>query len=210
MNVHRSLPLLLAAALISAPAMPLLAEETAAPAPTPVATTAAADAGAPAAAAAASGAPEALSTTASDAPDLPEVKEGAVPAEAPEAVSGTAEPDVPQDIIATPGKAKPDVPESPYKWGNFALGFLGGAAIGGAAGVLFLSKGDDGNFDSEKAKVMGPAVGAGAGLVFGLAALFLGTTTPEEAKPPKVESQSPPLPGGPAVADLGVRVDWRF
>lgn len=209
--------LLLVLALLFAPVLPAFADDAPTPS-TPAASSEAAaaplssSAQAPAAAIPLSPAAEAVVKRPgdTDAPDLPEVKEGDVPAEAPVAVTGTAEVEVPKDEIAIPGKAKPDVPESKYKWSNFTLGFLGGAVVGSAAGILFMSRGDDGSFDADKAKVVAPVVGAAAGLVFGLAALWLGATTPEEAKPPKVESALPPLAPPSQVADLGLRLDLSF
>lgn len=208
MRTKRTLAMALVAALLSAPALPLLAED-AAVGVTPQASVAAT---APVAAAPLSPAAEAAvkSPDATDAPELPDVKEGDVPDTVPEAVTATTEVEVPKEDIVVPGAAKPDEPEPKYKWTNFALGFLGGAVVGSAAGILFLSKGDDGSFDADKAKTVAPLVGAGTGLVFGLAALFLGSTTPEAAKPPKVESNLPPLPKRLDVADLGLRLDLRF
>jgi hypothetical protein len=38
--------------------------------------------------------------------------------------------------------------------------------------------------------------GGGAGLLLGGVGLLLGATTPEEAKPPRLEAWARPLPGG--------------
>lgn len=201
--MKKTLAMTLVLALVLAPALPLLAEEKAPETkPAPSASSGqATDAKA-----------DDTKTEAKDAPDLPEAKDDGISATEPEDVTQTAEPEVPKETLATPGKEKPETPEPRYKMGNFVLGFLGGALLGGAAGILFFSNGDKG-FDQDKAKVMGPAVGVGAGLALGLVALLLGATTPEEAKPPKVEKESllPPLnQTGPAVAGFSIRHDWSF
>jgi hypothetical protein len=190
------LALTLSGALCVAPALPLLADEQA-PAPAPAAAAATPDA--------TSKAPDAQATVKSDAPDLPDAKADA--SQAPEDVTGTAEPEVPKEDLATPGKERMDVPESRFKTRNFVLGFLGGAAVGAAAGVLVFSNGANNGYDPNLGKVNVPVAALVGGLGGGLVAMLLGATTPEEAKPPKVEGQAP---AQGVLAGLNVSYDWRF
>jgi ABC-type uncharacterized transport system permease subunit len=81
----------------------------------------------------------------------------------------------------------PEQPESKYKFSNFALGFLGGGLLGGAFGVL--SSGGSSSMGANAA-----IYGGAAALVLGTTGLFLGATSPEEAKPPKVLEEGA-LPG---------------
>jgi hypothetical protein len=205
--MKRTLSSILALALLSAPALPALAVETPAPA------TVTAEALVTAEPSPVAAAPKDLSATAepakpeaAPAPELPADKGSESPA-VPEYVTPTGELELPKAPAA-----KPEEPESAYKLKNFALGFLGGAVVGGAVGVLFFSQGDKGTFDPEKAKIMGPAIAAAGGLAFGLAALLLGTTTPVEVKPPKVETEGGLRISVPAqpLAGLNVRYDWSF
>jgi hypothetical protein len=184
-------------ALALAPALPALADEAAAASPTAQATVDASAAAAPAAA----------SPTAA-VPDLPAVKDDAA---APDTGTAATETDTtaPKETLVAPGAAKPEVADSPGLK-NFVIGFLGGAVVGAAGGYLFLSQGDDGHFDSNKAAVAVPASAVVLGLGFGLVSYLLGSTTPEEAKPPKVDSLAPLAPAGQQQASLSVRHDWHF
>lgn len=120
-------------------------------------------------------------------PTLPESLDGSVvPADG--ALSGTAEVSTPLEDPAkqAPGEPVPEEKPSRYKLSNFLLGFLGGALLGGAYGVLS-SGGKEGSTMGQNAAIYG----GGAALTLGLAGLFLGATTPEEAKPPRVEGALP-------------------
>jgi hypothetical protein len=187
--MQRLIALTLCGALLLAPALPVLAAEdkaaAAQPAPAAPAAVAAKDA----------------------APDLPDTKDSGDVKDSPEDVTGTAEPEVPKEALAVPGKVKPDEPEARFKAKNFLLGFLGGAAVGAAAGILFFSRDADNGLDTERAKVVVPVAAGVGGLGFGLVAMLLGATTPEEAKPPKVESLAP---AAGVQAGVNVRYDWSF
>jgi hypothetical protein len=159
--------------------------------------------GLPALNAAESAAAEAKTET---APELPETKDGGEVKDVPEEVTGTAEVETPTDVLAKPGEAKPEEKEARFKISNFALGFLGGAALGAAVGILVLSQGDNG-FDQEKAKVMGPLAAGIGGLAFGTVSLLLGATTPEAAKPPKVDASAS---AGRLAQGLGAKVTLSF
>jgi hypothetical protein len=185
-------------ALALAPALPALADEAAAASPTAQATAGASPAAA---------APAAASPTAA-VPDLPAVKDDAAAPDTGTAATVT-DTTAPKETLVAPGAAKPETVESPGLK-NFVIGFLGGAVVGAAGGYLFLSQGDDGHFDSNKAAVAVPASAVGLGLGFGLVSYLLGSTTPEEAKPPKVESLAPLAPAGLQQASLSVRHDWHF
>lgn len=120
-------------------------------------------------------------------PTLPESLDGgAVPADG--ALSGTAEVATPAEDPAKLAPAEPVPEEKPsrFKLGNFLLGFLGGALLGGAYGVLS-SGGKESSVMGQNAAIYG----GGAALTLGLAGLFLGATTPEEAKPPRVDGALP-------------------
>jgi hypothetical protein len=189
--MKRELALILTLAMLAGPALPALAAE--------------ADTAKNASATAEAAQPEAA-----PAPDLPAAKDTGSPAAVPEDVTPTAEPELPK--AAPAAKPKPEEPESPYKFKNFALGFLGGALLGGAIGVELFSQDEKGSFDPEKAKVMGPVIGGIVGLSFGLAAFLLGTTTPVEVKPPKVETEEGLRLLAPTqnLAGLKVQYDWSF
>ncbi len=195
--MQRSLALILSGALLLAPALPALGADDA-PAAKPADSTAADAKPAPAPAAK------------NAASDLPDVKDDGSIGASPEDVTGTSAPEVPKDVLAVPGKPKADEPEARFKTKNFVLGFLGGAAVGAAAGVLFLSRDANNNFDPSRAQVMVPVSGAVGGLALGLVAMLLGATTPEEAKPPKVDSLAPLAPAAGVQAGLNLRHDWSF
>lgn len=143
--------------------------------------------------------PEAVDASQPPPPMLPSGLTATATAQEPESVTETAEPGLPTEVLAKPGEAKPDEPHVRYKFSNFALGFLGGALLGSAAGVLFNSSGEGSSMGANAA-----IYGGIGGLVFGTAGLFLGATTPEEAKPPKVD-EGAARPGWP-----GVQVALRF
>jgi hypothetical protein len=195
--MKRSLAWILVLALVGAPALPALAADE--PVATPVTTPVTTDSATPV--------PDEAKPKVEEAPALPEAKTGEAPAEAPEAATTTAEPELPK--VVTPEKPKPEAPESPYKLKNFGLGFLGGAVLGAATGVLLFSQNDKGALDPEKAKTMAAVCGGIGGLSFGLAAFLLGTTTPEEVKPPQVEEGSVTAPGQ-FQASLGIHYNWAF
>jgi hypothetical protein len=121
-----------------------------------------------------------------------------LPAEALEAApppsegSGAAVATPREDPAAiAPGKPVAEAKPSRFRFGNFVLGFLGGALLGGAYGVLS-SGGQESQVMAQNAAIYG----GGAGLALGVAGLFLGATTPEAAKPPQIEAWARPLPGG--------------
>ena len=184
--------LLLCLSLGLSPALPLLADDSAAPASgTAASNTAAASpesstASAPATAAAAS------SPTAAAVPALPDEATEAAPVAAPTGDAKEAPSSLPKDKIVMPGPAKPDAPESKYKFSNFILGFAGGALLGGVGGFLLGTSGPNG-IDWSKARVVPYACAAAGGIIGGFGSLWLGAYTPEEAKPPKVEGGLPPL-----------------
>jgi uncharacterized protein YcfJ len=142
-------------------------------------------------AAATAAAPAALSgTAAADAPALPEATAADVTI-TPSTDAVAAPVEVPKEVLATPGKAKAEEPVSRFRTGNFILGFIGGALLGGAAGVLFFSQDASGGIDQDKLKVAATAGVLGGGLLGGTVAVMLGATTPEEARPPQVEGRRP-------------------
>lgn len=182
--MRQKIAILLALTLLVAPAVPVLADVTPTAASAPSSET---------------NTPEAVTPDQPKPPVLPEAVSGTAVEAAPQAVTTSAEPTVPSDVLAKPGDAKPEEKPSRFKFGNFALGFLGGALLGGAAGVLF-----SGGQGSDSMVTHAALYGGGAGLGLGLLALLLGSTTPEEAKPPKVDEGSL-RPGFP-----GVQVALRF
>jgi hypothetical protein len=198
-TVRGRIALLLCLSLGLAPALPLLADPSAssgqasAAAGTGTAATVAAVSNTAAspdsAAAAATG--QALSPTAA-APALPDEATEAAPVSAPTGSAQEAPSSLPKDKIVLPGPAKPDAPESRYKFSNFILGFVGGALLGGVGGFLLGTSGPNG-IDWNKARVVPYACAAAGGIVGGFGSLWLGAYTPEEAKPPTVEGGLPPL-----------------
>jgi hypothetical protein len=130
-----------------------------------------------------------------EAPALPDETGGAAVSETPTAELEKAkdtEVGVPKEDPSkvAPGKAIPDAKPTKYHFANFALGFVGGALLGGAYGVL-----SSGGKDSSVMATNAALFGGGAAVVLGVAGLLLGATTPEEAKPPKVSDESA-LPRG--------------
>lgn len=130
-----------------------------------------------------------------EAPALPDADGSAAISETPSAEVETAkdaEVGVPKEDPSkvAPGKAIPEAKATKYHFSNFALGFLGGALLGGAYGVLS-SGGKESSVMATNAAIYGGAAAA----VLGIAGLLLGATTPEEAKPPKVGDESA-LPRG--------------
>lgn len=138
---------------------------------------------------------EAAAAGAGVPPALPDELNETAPAEAP-TEAPAAEPGLPSEAFKA--LEQPVVEEAPskFKISNFLLGFLGGALLGSAAGVL-VGGGRDGAAMGAAAALYG-AIG---GLAGGGLALLLGATTPEEARPPRVESG---LPRGAVV------LAWRF
>ena len=134
------------------------------------------------------------------APALPDAAAQDVSA-TPSADVKAAPVEVPKDVLVQPGQAKADVQPSRFQTGNFILGFLGGALLGGAAGVLLLSTDSNGVLDQDKLKVMLPLGLVGGGLIGGTVSLLLGATSPQEAQPPKVEGRRP-APAPRVVATL--------
>ena len=167
--MRKRISMTLALALLLAPALPLLAEDAAPAAVSPAA--------------------QAVPAADPNAPALPDTT-------APQDVSVTADVkaapvEVPKDVLAQPGRARPDDKPSRFSLGNFVLGFIGGAILGGAAGVLLLSDDGSGGIDQSKLRLMLPLGLVGGGLVGGTISLMRGATTPEEARPPKVEGRRP-------------------
>jgi hypothetical protein len=190
-TVRGRIALLLCLSLGLAPALPALADDAAAPATGTAASATAAPAGTTVSAAA----DQALSPTAAgaaQAPALPDEATEAAPVAAPSGNAQEAPSTLPKDKIVLPGPAKPDAPESKYKFSNFILGFAGGALLGGVGGFLLGTSGPNG-IDWAKARVVPYACAAAGGIIGGFGSLWLGAYTPEEAKPPKVEGALPPL-----------------
>jgi hypothetical protein len=179
--------------LILAPAL-VLADEAVALSPTASASSpdtggnaaAAAQVSADAKSAAASKAQADAQSQAVPAPELPD--SGGLENEPAGNLKATApaEVNVPKEDPSkqAPGKAVVEAPPSKYKLSNFILGFVGGALLGGAYGVLGTK--DGGNIGANAA-----IYGGAAALALGTIGLFLGATTPEEAKPPRVDSALP-------------------
>ena len=169
--MRKRIAMTLALSLLLGPALPLLAEDAAAP----LSSTAAAPAPDP------------------NAPALPEssAAQDLSPTAAPSTEVKAAPVEVPKDVLAQPVQAKAEEKPARFRLGNFVLGFLGGALLGGAAGVLFGSTDSTGALSQDKLKVMLPLGLVGGGLLGGTLSLLLGATTPEEARPPKVESRRP-------------------
>lgn len=135
---------------------------------------------------------DALSSTASTPPALPDA---ALDGPAPDAKPAPADLGVPKDSIVAPKAAVPEAKPARFHFGDFALGFLGGALIGGAYGVLS-SGGQPQSTMTQNAAIDG---GAG-GVVLGLLGLLLGATTPPPAKPPQVDEGARPLRSGTLLA----------
>jgi len=162
-----------APAATSAPATPV---DAAAPAAAPAAPAPAAPADA--------AAPAATAAPAADAPPLPDVQSPAgQAAPAAQDAGGQVQP---QDAFPKPGEPQAEVRQSKYKFSNFLLGFLGGALLGAAYGILSDSSGKAASRNESTA-----IYGVGVGLAFGTLSLVFGATTPEEAKPPRVEGRIP-------------------
>lgn len=193
--------------LAFAPALRLLADPstssgqasvTAAGAP---ATATASSVSAAEAAVADTAAPAAASPTAASAPALPDDSvDTAAPAPATGATEGPST--LPKDKVVVPGEAKPVEAPARYKASNFILGFVGGALLCGLGGFLLGTNGPNG-IDWEKARTIPAICAAGGGIVGGVASLWLGAYTPEEARPPQVEGRAP----APA---LGLQASLHF
>jgi len=132
--------------------------------------------------------PSTPTAQAAGAPALPDVQ--TEEKAAPEVTGAQAAPAVPQDALPQPGAAKPEAKPGKFKMTNFLLGFLGGALLGGAYGIL---SDDSGNPKTRDA--MAGVDAAIGGISLGTLSLLLGATTPEEVKPPRVEGRRPGVPG---------------
>ncbi|HTB22923.1 MAG TPA: hypothetical protein VK914_09470 [bacterium] len=124
----------------------------------------------------ASAAPVADTGTAADsspaepAAPLPDIQDNSAAAQAPESQAGSVQSD----------------DESPFRWTNFLLGFLGGALLGGTYGLLDAPP-DNARVRNQDILVYGGAAAIGLGTV----AIFLGGTTPQPAKPPEAGLRRP-------------------
>jgi hypothetical protein len=179
LTVRGRIALLLSLTMALTPALRLMADGQAA---------ASADSGTASSVSAA--APAASSPTAG-APALPEDN---VDATAPAPATGATEAPstLPKDKVVVPGPAKPVEAPSRYKAGNFILGFVGGALLAGLGGFLLGTSGPNG-IDWAKARKVPVIAAAAGGVVGGVASLWLGAYTPEEARPPQVEGRAPAL-----------------
>lgn len=124
-------------------------------------------------------------------PPLPQ--EQALDPDQPLPAAAPAEVATPKEDPAklAPGAPRPQAPPSRYRFSNFALGFLGGALMGGAYGVL-----SSGGRPNDAMALNAALYAGGTGLVLGFAGLLLGATTPEEPRPPAVGAWPP----GPRLA----------
>ncbi|MGH7441494.1 MAG: hypothetical protein ACREKE_02345 [bacterium] len=120
------------------------------------------------------------------APALP-VDFGPLPAGAP-ALPGTPGAVSRPRPTPTPGRARVEAPESPFKFKNFLYGFVAGALVGVAYGIL-----SDTSGKNKVQNVEAIVYGLGGGLVFGGISLGLGATTPPPPRPPRQASL--PMPG---------------
>lgn len=97
--------------------------------------------------------------------------------------------EVPSDLPVQPGPAKPQLKPGRFRLGNFVLGFVGGALLGSAAGVLFGSTDANGALVQDRLKYMLPLGVLGGGLLGGTVSLLLGATSPPEAAPPALQGR---------------------
>lgn len=130
-------------------------------------------------------------TAAAGAPALPDLS---APQDLSPAADVKAAPvEVPSDLPVQPGPAKPELKPGRFRLGNFVLGFVGGALLGSAAGVLFGSTDANGALVQDRLKYMLPLGVLGGGLLGGTVSLLLGATSPPEAAPPALQGRL----GGP-------------
>lgn len=189
--MRRFLISMLAALLIAQPA--LAAEAAGTPEPTPEPTAA------PTAEAALTPVSAIEQEIHDSAQSLTPVAEAELPADA-KSLSPTADVDTPTAEPEGP-KAAPkvlDAPVSPkFHWSRFALGALGGAALGAGLGAFGASK-PDGSYDPDKGPLYMTLGALGGALVAGSLSVLLGMTTPEPPRPPALKTLAPR--DGPSLA----------
>jgi hypothetical protein len=194
LTVRGRIALLLCFTVLFAPALRLMAEGQAAPAPasaTASSATAAEAAVADNAAASPVSGSAALSPTA-QAPALPDEAADATAVASPSGDATEGPSALPKDKVVVPGPAKPVEAPSRYRASNFVLGFVGGALLCGLGGFLIGTNGPHG-IDWAKARVIPVVSAAAGGVLGGFGSLWLGAYSPEEARPPEVEGRLPAL-----------------
>jgi hypothetical protein len=133
-------------------------------------------------------------------PELPK-SDGSVGTNAPDTEEGPSSNSKVETPEGEPGQEKLSITHethSRFRLGNFVLGALGGALLGGVAAFLFFGQGSNGSLDYDRVHTVVPIGAGGGAVVGGVLSLFLGATSPEEPVPPAEGLLPRPL--GPRLA----------